>query len=62
MCGALAFPGVVGISPRVDAPVSWFAALVTGHLDARPAPASHTGGGADDARRKADELRRRAGE
>jgi F-type H+-transporting ATPase subunit beta len=59
---AQAFTGLEGIFTPVDETVSSFEALVTGDLDDLPEQAFLTVGGADDARRKADELRRRAGE
>jgi F-type H+-transporting ATPase subunit beta len=54
------FTGLPGIFTPVDETVESFAALVEGELDDLPEQAFLNVGGADDARRKADELRRRA--
>ena len=56
------FTGLPGIFTPVDETVSSFEALVNGDLDDLPEQAFLNVGGADDARRKADELRRSAGE
>jgi F-type H+/Na+-transporting ATPase subunit beta len=56
------FTGLPGIFTSVDQTVSSFEALVNGELDDLPEQAFLNVGGADDARRKADELRRKAGE
>jgi F-type H+-transporting ATPase subunit beta len=55
------FTGLPGIFTPVDETVSSFEALVNGDLDELPEQAFLNVGGADDARRKADELRRAAG-
>ena len=56
------FTGQPGITTPVDETVDSFEALVTGELDDLPEQAFLNVGGADDVRRKADELRRTAGE
>jgi F-type H+-transporting ATPase subunit beta len=56
------FTGLEGIFTPVDETVASFEALVNGDLDDLPEQAFLNVGGADDARRKADELRRVAGE
>jgi F-type H+/Na+-transporting ATPase subunit beta len=56
------FTGLEGIFTPVDETVASFEALVNGGLDDLPEQAFLNVGGADDARRKADELRRVAGE
>jgi F-type H+/Na+-transporting ATPase subunit beta len=55
------FTGLPGIFTPVDDTVASFEALVNGDLDDLPEQAFLNVGGADDARRKADELRRSAG-
>jgi F-type H+-transporting ATPase subunit beta len=55
------FTGLPGIFTPVDETVSSFEALVNGDLDELPEQAFLNVGGADDARRKADQLRQRAG-
>jgi F-type H+/Na+-transporting ATPase subunit beta len=55
------FTGLPGIFTPVDETVASFEALVNGDLDDLPEQAFLNVGGADDARRKADELRRSAG-
>jgi F-type H+/Na+-transporting ATPase subunit beta len=56
------FTGLEGIFTPVDETVASFEALVNGDLDDLPEQAFLNVGGADDARRKADELRRVTGE
>ena len=56
------FTGLPGVFTPVDETVTSFEALVNGDLDDLPEQAFLNVGGADDARRKADELRRSAGE
>jgi F-type H+/Na+-transporting ATPase subunit beta len=56
------FTGLEGIFTPVEETVTSFEALVNGDLDDLPEQAFLNVGGADDARRKADELRRVAGE
>jgi F-type H+/Na+-transporting ATPase subunit beta len=56
------FTGLEGIFTPVDETVASFEALVNGGLDDLPEQAFLNVGGADDARRKADELRRVTGE
>ncbi len=56
------FTGLPGVFTPVDETVNSFEALVNGDLDDLPEQAFLNVGGADDARRKADELRRSAGE
>jgi F-type H+/Na+-transporting ATPase subunit beta len=58
---AQAFTGLEGIFTPVDETVTSFEALVNGDLDELPEQAFLNVGGADDARRKADQLRQRAG-
>jgi F-type H+/Na+-transporting ATPase subunit beta len=58
---AQAFTGLPGIFTPVDETVTSFEALVNGELDELPEQAFLNVGGADDARRKADQLRHRAG-
>jgi F-type H+-transporting ATPase subunit beta len=58
---AEAFTGLPGIFTPVDETVTSFEALVNGDLDELPEQAFLNVGGADDARRKADQLRQRAG-
>jgi F-type H+/Na+-transporting ATPase subunit beta len=53
------FTGLPGIFTPVDETVASFEALVNGELDDLPEQAFLNVGGADDARRKAEELRRR---
>jgi F-type H+-transporting ATPase subunit beta len=55
------FTGLEGIFTPVDETVTSFEALVNGDLDGLPEQAFLNVGGADDARRKADQLRHRAG-
>jgi F-type H+/Na+-transporting ATPase subunit beta len=55
------FTGLEGIFTPVDETVTSFEALVNGDLDELPEQAFLNVGGADDARRKADQLRQRAG-
>jgi F-type H+/Na+-transporting ATPase subunit beta len=55
------FTGLPGIFTPVDETVASFEALVKGELDDLPEQAFLNVGGADDARRKADELRRTTG-
>jgi F-type H+/Na+-transporting ATPase subunit beta len=55
------FTGLEGIFTPVDETVTSFEALVSGDLDELPEQAFLNVGGADDARRKADQLRQRAG-
>ncbi|HEX5365330.1 MAG TPA: F0F1 ATP synthase subunit beta [Acidimicrobiales bacterium] len=55
------FTGLPGIFTPVDETVTSFESLVEGELDDLPEQAFLNVGGADDARRKADELRRSAG-
>jgi F-type H+-transporting ATPase subunit beta len=59
---AEAFTGLPGIFTPVEETVSSFEALVNGELDDLPEQAFLNVGGADDARRKADQLRQAAGE
>ena len=56
------FTGLPGVFTPVDETVTSFEALVNGDLDDLPEQAFLNVGGADDVRRKADELRRTAGE
>jgi len=56
------FTGLPGVFTPVDETVASFEALVNGDLDDLPEQAFLNVGGADDVRRKADELRRTAGE
>jgi F-type H+/Na+-transporting ATPase subunit beta len=56
------FTGLEGIFTPVEETVASFEALVNGDLDDLPEQAFLNVGGADDARRKADELRRVAGQ
>jgi F-type H+-transporting ATPase subunit beta len=56
------FTGLEGIFTPVEETVTSFEALVNGDLDELPEQAFLNVGGADDARRKADQLRQRAGE
>jgi F-type H+-transporting ATPase subunit beta len=56
------FTGLPGIFTPVEDTVSSFEALVKGDLDDLPEQAFLNVGGADDARRKADQLRQAAGE
>jgi F-type H+/Na+-transporting ATPase subunit beta len=56
------FTGLPGIFTPVDETVESFAALVEGDLDDLPEQAFLNVGGADDAKRKAQQLRERAGE
>jgi F-type H+-transporting ATPase subunit beta len=55
------FTGLEGIFTPVDETVTSFEALVNGDLDELPEQAFLNVGGADDARRKADQLRQRIG-
>ena len=55
------FTGLEGIFTPVEETVTSFEALVNGDLDELPEQAFLNVGGADDARRKADQLRQRAG-
>ena len=55
------FTGLVGVFTPVDETVASFEALVNGDLDDLPEQAFLNVGGADDARRKADELQPRRG-
>jgi F-type H+-transporting ATPase subunit beta len=55
------FTGLPGIFTPVDETVASFEALVNGELDDLPEQAFLNVGGADDVRRKAEELRARAG-
>jgi F-type H+/Na+-transporting ATPase subunit beta len=55
------FTGLEGIFTPVDETVTSFEALVNGDLDELPEQAFLNVGGADDARRKADQLRQRTG-
>jgi F-type H+-transporting ATPase subunit beta len=55
------FTGLEGIFTPVEETVTSFEALVKGDLDELPEQAFLNVGGADDARRKADQLRQRAG-
>jgi F-type H+-transporting ATPase subunit beta len=55
------FTGLEGIFTPVDETVTSFEALVGGDLDELPEQAFLNVGGADDARRKADQLRQRTG-
>jgi F-type H+-transporting ATPase subunit beta len=55
------FTGLPGIFTPVEETVASFEALVNGDLDDLPEQAFLNVGGADDARRKAGELQRRAG-
>ena len=55
------FTGLEGIFTPVDETVTSFEALVNGDLDELPEQAFLNVGGADDVRRKADQLRQRAG-
>ena len=55
------FTGLPGIFTPVEETVNSFEALVKGDLDDLPEQAFLNVGGADDARRKADQLRRSAG-
>ncbi|HZM37728.1 MAG TPA: F0F1 ATP synthase subunit beta [Acidimicrobiales bacterium] len=59
---AEAFTGLPGIFTPVEETVSSFEALINGELDDLPEQAFLNVGGADDARRKADQLRQAAGE
>ncbi len=59
---AQTFTGLEGIFTPVDETVASFEALVNGELDDLPEQAFLNVGGADDVRRKADELRRTTGE
>ena len=59
---AQAFTGLEGIFTPVEETVSSFEALVDGELDDLPEQAFLNVGGADDVRRRADELRQRAGQ
>jgi F-type H+-transporting ATPase subunit beta len=56
------FTGLPGIFTPVEETVESFEALVNGELDDLPEQAFLNVGGAEDARRKAHELRKRAGE
>src|SRR5918997_1765986 len=56
------FTGLPGVFTPVEETVASFEALVNGELDDLPEQAFLNVGGADDVRRKADELRRTAGE
>jgi len=56
------FTGLPGIFTPVDETVSSFEALVNGELDDLPEQAFLNVGGADDVRRKAEQLRQTAGE
>jgi F-type H+/Na+-transporting ATPase subunit beta len=58
---AQAFTGLEGIFTPVSETVDSFEALVDGELDDLPEQAFLNVGGADDVRRKADELRKQAG-
>jgi F-type H+-transporting ATPase subunit beta len=55
------FTGLEGVFTPVDETVTSFEALVNGDLDELPEQAFLNVGGADDARRKADQLRQRTG-
>jgi F-type H+-transporting ATPase subunit beta len=55
------FTGLPGIFTPVEETVNSFEALVSGELDDLPEQAFLNVGGADDARRKAEQLRRSAG-
>jgi F-type H+/Na+-transporting ATPase subunit beta len=55
------FTGLEGIFTPVDETVTSFEALVNGDLDELPEQAFLNVGGADEARRKADQLRQRTG-
>jgi F-type H+-transporting ATPase subunit beta len=55
------FTGLPGIFTPVEETVASFEALVNGDLDDLPEQAFLNVGGADDARRKADQLRQRSG-
>jgi F-type H+-transporting ATPase subunit beta len=55
------FTGLPGIFTPVEETVNSFEALVNGDLDDLPEQAFLNVGGADDARRKAEQLRRSAG-
>ncbi|HEY6699186.1 MAG TPA: F0F1 ATP synthase subunit beta [Acidimicrobiales bacterium] len=55
------FTGLEGIFTPVDETVTSFESLVNGDLDELPEQAFLNVGGADDARRKADQLRQRTG-
>ncbi|HEY3141536.1 MAG TPA: F0F1 ATP synthase subunit beta [Acidimicrobiales bacterium] len=59
---AQAFTGLEGITTPVDETVASFEALVHGELDDLPEQAFLNVGGADDAKRKAQQLREQAGE
>jgi F-type H+-transporting ATPase subunit beta len=54
------FTGLPGVTTPVDETVDSFAQLVEGELDDLPEQAFLNVGGADDARRKAEQLRREA--
>jgi F-type H+-transporting ATPase subunit beta len=56
------FTGLPGVFTPVEETVTSFEALVNGDLDDLPEQAFLNVGGADDARRKADQLRQAAGE
>jgi F-type H+-transporting ATPase subunit beta len=56
------FTGLPGIFTPVEETVASFEALVSGELDDLPEQAFLNVGGADDARRKAEQLRQRTGE
>jgi F-type H+-transporting ATPase subunit beta len=56
------FTGLPGVFTPVDETVASFAALVEGELDDLPEQAFLNVGGADDVRRKAEQLRATAGE
>ncbi|MGH9228491.1 MAG: F0F1 ATP synthase subunit beta, partial [Acidimicrobiales bacterium] len=58
---AKAFTGMEGIFTPVDETVASFEALVNGDLDDLPEQAFLNVGGADDARRKAEQIRQRVG-
>jgi F-type H+-transporting ATPase subunit beta len=55
------FTGLPGVFVPVDKTVESFAALVNGELDDLPEQAFLNVGDADDARRKAEQLRQTAG-
>ena len=58
---AQVFTGLPGIFTPVSETIDSFEALVTGELDDLPEQAFLNVGGADDAREKAEQLRRQAG-
>jgi len=55
------FTGLPGVFTSVDETVTSFEALVKGDLDDLPEQAFLNVGGADDARRKSEQLRQTAG-